>query len=148
MAVTPGHRTIALIACASAKRSVAAPAAEMYVSSLFTKARMYAEEHASAWYVLSAKHGLVDPASVIEPYDVTLNTMGARERREWAALVSRQLEGVVGSGDRAIVLAGVRYREGVVDGLRARGVRVEIPLEGLRIGEQLAWLTRAAEAAT
>jgi len=135
---------VALVACASAKRSEPALAADVYVSSLFVKARTYAERHASAWYVLSAKHGLVEAATVIEPYDVTLNTMGVRMRRAWAALVSEQLEGVVRSGDRVIMLAGARYRDGIVPGLRARRVRVEIPLEGLRIGEQLAWLTRAA----
>ncbi len=138
------NRTIALVACASAKRTCAAPAAELYVSALFTKARAYAERHASAWYVLSAKHGLLEPASVIEPYDVTLTTMGVRDRRHWAARVATQLERVVQPGDRVIVLAGARYREGVVDVLRSRGVHVEIPLEGLGIGQQLAWLTRAA----
>ena len=146
--MTARGRTVALVACASAKRSEPAPAAELYLSGLFIKARSYAERHASAWYVLSAKHGLLDPVTVIEPYDVTLNTMGVRRRRAWASLVSEQLEGVVRSGDRVIVLAGARYREGIVPGLRARSVRVEIPLEGLRIGEQLAWLTRAVEADT
>lgn len=44
----------------------------------FRARRSFAERHASAWYVPSAKHGLLDPATVIEPYGVTLNTMRMR----------------------------------------------------------------------
>jgi hypothetical protein len=37
------------------------------------------------------------------------------------------------------MFAGMRYREFLMDYLCDRGVDVEIPLEGLRIGEQLSW---------
>ena len=56
----------------------------------------------------------------------------------------RQLERVVKRGDTVIMLAGSRYREGIVPGLRELGANVEVPMEGLRIGEQLAWLARAS----
>lgn len=46
------------------------------------------------------------------------------------------------SADRIMVLAGQRYREFLMDYLRTRAANVEVPLEGLRIGEQLSWLGR------
>ena len=137
-------KTLALVACASRKRTVPAPAADLYVSDLFRKARAHAERNSDAWFVLSAQHGLVEPGAVLEPYDVTLNGVGVSERASWADRVWNRLEPLVEQGDTVIFLAGARYREGLVARLEAQGVRVEVPMEGLGIGEQLAWLSRGA----
>lgn len=132
------------MSCVAKKRAYAAPARDLYASALFQKARAYAERTADEWFVLSAKYGLVSPDTVIEPYDVTLNAMGVGERRAWAAKVQRQLEPVTRAGDTVVMLAGARYREGLMAALQRRGVRVEVPMEGLKIGEQLQWLSRRA----
>lgn len=66
--------------------------------------------------------------------------MGVKERREWARRVIEQMRTKLPDCERIVILAGARYREFLMDYLRQRGVRVEIPLEGLRIGEQLSWL--------
>lgn len=39
-----------------------------------------------------------------------------------------------------VIFAGQRYREFLLAYFQLRGITVEIPLEGLRIGEQLRWL--------
>lgn len=44
-----------------------------------------------------------------------------------------------------ILLAGLRYREEIEPFLRKRGFAVSVPLEGLKIGEQLRYLKHAAE---
>ena len=41
-----------------------------------------------------------------------------------------------------VFLAGQRYREFLEPSLRSRGLVVSVPMEGLRIGEQLRWLTK------
>jgi len=51
-------------------------------------------------------------------------------------------EVVVKPGDRMIMLAGVRYREHLVDPLRAFGCHVEMPMMRLDFGNQLRWLTQ------
>ena len=43
-------------------------------------------------------------------------------------------------GTTVVFLAGARYREFLVPALREFGTSIEIPMEGLRIGEQLSWL--------
>lgn len=138
-------RTIALVSCVSSKEQFPAPARDLYTSALFRKARAYAERNADVWYILSAKYGLVDPYSVIDPYDVTLNRMSVAQRRAWAAKVRLELEQVVRPGDTVVMLAGAHYREGLMGALRARGVRVEVPMQGLGIGKQLQWLSQSRE---
>lgn len=131
---------IYLVACASAKLAHAAAARDLYDSALFTKSRAFAERASDRWYILSAKHGLVAPDAVLEPYDMTLSRLGVAARRSWAGKVLRQLCSRVHEGDRVTFLAGKRYREFLEGPLRVTGLEVRIPLEGLRIGEQLSRL--------
>lgn len=65
---------VGLVGCASQKLRRPAPARELYVSPLFKKASAYAEQACDRWYVLSAKHGLVHPDAIFEPYDMKLGT--------------------------------------------------------------------------
>ncbi len=140
--MTLERKVVALVSCVSAKRAQAAPAGDLYTSALFEKARRYAMNNAKSWYILSAKHGLLEPKTVVAPYELTLNSMPTKGRREWAKKVSDQLVPIVDAGDTVLFLAGARYREGVQESLRERDVHVVVPMAGMRIGEQLAWLTR------
>ena len=135
------NRTVYLVSCVSEKRPVPTLAKDLYTSSWFKKARHYAERSGNPWFILSAEHGLVSPDQVLAPYEKTLNTMPIAERRKWAERVSAQLEEVVPQMERAVFLAGQRYREFVADHLRKRNILVEVPMQGLRIGEQLSWLS-------
>ena len=139
--LSDGDRTrIALVSCVKSKRPNASPARDLYTSTLFKGLRQFAEREADAWYILSAEHGLVDPAQVLEPYERTLNRMARVERERWAANVRSQLLDVLPASAQVIVLAGQRYREGLVPFLRERGYSVSIPLEGLPFGKQLQFL--------
>jgi cytoplasmic iron level regulating protein YaaA (DUF328/UPF0246 family) len=128
---------VALVSCVKKKRASAAPASELYQSALFRGLRRYAELHADTWYVLSAEHGLLRPTEVIEPYERTLNKMKKADRIAWAERVQKQLLEVLPAGAEVIVLAGARYREDIEPFLRQRGFLVTVPLEGLRVGQQL-----------
>lgn len=133
---------IALIACASQKRDEPAPARNLYQSTLFRRSLRYVEQvvEPDCTFVLSAKHHLLPLDVVVAPYDRTLNRMAADERRAWADRVLDQLrERADLKEDRFTVLAGKKYREHLVPPLE----RVEVPLEGMRIGEQLQFLTGA-----
>lgn len=133
-------KTIALVSCASKKHTSPMLARDLYTSTMFRKASAYAQRTAGDWYILSAKHGLLSPDQVIAPYDVTLNRMPVAERRAWANQVLRSLKKVLRRRDSVVILAGQRYREFLVDPIRKMGCTVEIPMEGLRQGEQLVWL--------
>jgi len=128
------RRRIGLIGCTKAKLNRPAPARELYsASDLFRKAAAYCDRYLDGWFVLSAKYGLVEPERVIEPYDVTLNTMSRSECRRWGMQVAQQLRQV---GDVALEAhAGANYVRPLVDA----GVVLDEPLRGLAIGQRKRW---------
>lgn len=132
--------TIYLVSCVGQKREWECTAEDLYVSNWFCKARRYAEASGCSWFILSAKYGLVQPRQVIAPYELTLNTMGVADRRAWAKWMARRLAQVVPNLSHVVFLAGERYREFLAQHLVARGISISVPMEGLRIGEQLKWL--------
>ncbi|MEX2551955.1 MAG: DUF6884 domain-containing protein [Actinomycetota bacterium] len=133
---------VVLVACAGTKVPRPAPAKDLYVSALFLKSRSYAERVGYRWYILSAKHGLLGPEELVAPYDVTLKDLPRAERRAWAERVFERLRDELHSGDHVMFLAGSTYRQDLSGLLANEGYAFKAPLEGLRIGEQLQWLTR------
>ena len=128
---------IILVACSGLKLGVPAPAADLYVSALFKKARTYAERR-GRWFILSALHGLLEPSAIIAPYDVTLKKLSAQLRREWGQKVRGQMavEGLI--GQPLVALAGRDYVKPLTDA----GLNVAQPMKGLGIGMQLQWLKK------
>ena len=131
---------LCLVSCVSKKLRERAPARELYVSPLFRKARAVVEAEGWRWFILSAKYGLVDPDAVIEPYDKTLKDMPKNERVEWSREVMSALDPSLDGVDSVAVFAGEPYREFLAPKLHKRGIAVCVPMEGLKIGNQLAWL--------
>jgi hypothetical protein len=123
---------VALIACASRKLNRAAPARDLYRSPLFRLSMRYAEaQGADQIFILSAKHGLLDAATVIEPYNLSLNKMSLSDVRRWAERVIADLSKVVDlDKSRFLILAGQRYSAHLLPRLP----NCEIPLAGLSIG--------------
>lgn len=68
--------------------------------------------------------------------------MPSAERHEWAEQVAQQIDKAIPNLSQVVFLAGKQYREFLSGYLLSRGVLVSIPMEGLRIGEQLSWLER------
>ena len=136
-----------VIGCGKDKLDVPAKARELYVGSLFRQARRYAEATGEPWAILSAKHGIVCPDDVIEPYDVTLDGLDFSELAKWAGraagLFCRRMRPV--QGDVVRVLAGVRYAHPFLTELAERGVQGYQPLVGLGVGRRLGWLRRERE---
>jgi hypothetical protein len=133
---------VCLVACASTKTTRKTAAQDLYKSPLFQKARAYATTRFDRWYILSARHGLLDPKQQIEPYDQTLNKMSRDARAEWAESVFQQILEQVKQNSILAFVAGERYREGLLTSLQQKGYKTVVPLEGLSIGMQLSWLNR------
>lgn len=100
---SPGERKmmVTLIGCVSRKAPGARPARDLYDSELFRRRREFAERSGRPWFILSALHGVVDPDTVLDPYDVTLKRIPKAARREWGQRVVSQLESRFGSLDGA-----------------------------------------------
>jgi hypothetical protein len=92
-------------------------------------------------YVLSAKHHLLHPDAVIDPYDMKLgvNHRTAPPIHQWAATVQAQLAAELAGLEnvKLVVLAGEQYRYAVYNSPWEH----EISMKGLGIGQQLGWQT-------
>ncbi len=132
---------VLLLGCVSQKGPAAVAARDLYVSTLFRLRRAYAETLGFPWFILSAKHGLVRPDEIVEPYDVRLSDLSAADRRGWGDRVFLQLQAAVAPllGRVFEFHAGSHYVEAVKPHLEKVGAAVVWPLQGLRLGEQLHW---------
>lgn len=132
---------VVLIGCVKTKAPKASPARDLYLSPLFERRRRYAESSGRPWYILSAEHGLLDPGSIIEPYDVYLADQTPDYRKVWGEWVAAKLTRVRGSIDGLVVEvhAGAAYLDAIEEPLRRQGAVLLSPLAELRMGEQLSW---------
>ena len=101
---------VVVVQCAATKRNYRMRARDLYNSVLFQWSRVFADEFACDWRILSAKHGLVHPSDVLDPYDCALPDLTREERREWRDNVAHDAEDWIGSR-RVVVLAGNLYAE-------------------------------------
>lgn len=151
--------TIALIGCGRRKRSHPSPARELYTGTLFQACRDWAETHADAYWIASAKHLIVEPDQVIEPYDLSLRDLDADTRRWRARQIQMHFRSrwidfcrfkkgpsgfmVAVNRPRVVLLASREYLFGFYEWRerhRDDSFEFEMPLAGLGIGQQMAWL--------
>jgi hypothetical protein len=133
---------VGLVGCVKSKQPRAAPARELYRSPLFRGRRAWVERTCDRWFVLSAKHGLVEPDRLLAPYDETLTDLPLAARRVWSGQVVLALEKALGdlSGVVIELHAGMAYLDsGLAAGLSQRGAGLEHPAKGLSLGHQLAF---------
>jgi hypothetical protein len=129
------RKRIVLISCTSQKLPHRAFAKEIYISTLFKLNLKYANRlEPDSIYILSANHGLLSLEQEIDPYEQTLNNMRPDEIKEWASRVLHQLNKVSSLEETEFIfLAGDKYRKYLLPHIKS----AQVPLKGLRIGEQL-----------
>ena len=135
-------REIGLVSCVKTKRDEPTTPNDLYTSDYFEKMRSYAEQYHDDWWILSAKHGLLDPdGDPIDPYNETLTGARKATKQEWSEKVAEQLDGeqLLSEETTLILHAGKDYYEELLPLIEDTGVSVEIPTEGLYIGEKKAW---------
>lgn len=136
-----GRPRIGLVACSAAKLDVRAPVRELYQGQLFRKAKAFVERWCHGWAVLSARHQVVLPNEVLEPYDERMPRAEA-ERERWDQMVSWEIYRRWKDAD-LVLLGGEDYARWLRTGSWSRALSVIRPLEGLGIGQQKAWLGKA-----
>lgn len=140
------HQKIGLVGCVKEKAPVACPAASLYTSTLFRGRARYVQRSCDRWFILSALHSVLEPETVVEPYDVILDNASRQLRREWSRQRLAQLRDLLGDlGSFEFEFhAGAPYRDfGLADGLAAAGATITNPTARLRIGHQLAFYANA-----
>ena len=122
---------VVLVGSSGATAEESGAAGRLFRSDGFARAREHAVHSQLPWFVLSAKHGLLDPDDVISPFEVQIDDQSAAYRTAWgewvvAQLADRlQLDGVV-----VEVHGGVDFAQPLRQPLARRGAVLEIPLPG------------------
>jgi len=131
---TPGavrSRRVVLVGSSGATADHPAPAGEMFRSDGFARAREAAVRSRSPWFVLSAKHGLLDPGEVISPHGVQIDDQPAAYRSAWGEWVVAQLaDRLQLDGVTVEVHGGVDFAQPLRQPLASRGAALDIPLPG------------------
>lgn len=132
------ERLIVCLSCVKSKRIHSCSAEDMYISPLFQKMLSYAKSlNPEKIFILSAKYGLLALHDIIEPYEKTLKNMAISERKAWAQDVLESLRKETDlKSDKFIFLAGMPYRENLVEHIK----KYDVPMEGMPFGRQLKWL--------
>tara|TARA_R110002096_G_scaffold24760_40_gene78138 strand:+ start:3286 stop:4137 length:852 start_codon:yes stop_codon:yes gene_type:complete len=135
---------IALVGCGKKKALIPMPAKELYTSSQFQSTRRYVESTFDHWWILSARHRVLEPEEEIEPYDQKLDPKRAQQ---WANSVTYDLAAHRIADPRSLdlrqrtwgehisiaILASKLYTNVVEEALRGRGFRGEINIEFSRL---------------
>lgn len=130
------------MSCGKRKCNVAKRASDLYTSPLFSKSKDYALHYSDSWFILSAKHGLLLPETVVEPYDLSLEDLTKDQRKQWAEKITSDLLKLIKPSQEVVILAGESYKDLLKEKLIAANITVSSPLDHLSIGERLAWLER------
>jgi len=127
-----------LIQCTKSKRDERAPARHLYDKSAYFRCmRAYAVATGEQWYILSAKHGLVDPDTELAPYD----DRGLSEGQ--AQSIASEVAQVA---DHVEIIAGNDYTDPLTPELERRGVDVVELCRGEGIGERMQTLQQKTDA--
>ena len=122
---------VVLVGSSGELAGAARPARELFTSTGFARARDSAVRSGHPWFVLSAKHGLLDPDDVVGPFAVLIGDQPAGYRSAWAEWVVVQLADRVRlPGLTVEVHGGVDFAQALKGPLERRGARTEIPLPG------------------
>lgn len=99
---------LVVIPCGAAELTRPAPARDLYTGAYFRSCRRAAEalRPALGWLILSAKHGLIRPDTVLAPYELTLRQPGAVTT---ARLIEQARALGVTDARPVVVLAGRLY---------------------------------------
>ncbi|WP_339948795.1 DUF6884 domain-containing protein [uncultured Albimonas sp.] len=121
------------------------PAAELYDGLWFRSARGRAERDGDAWFILSARHGLLHPETRVQPYADRLEGCSAVARRAWIALATERMERMLPEAGRVVALCDRGPPPELLRWLRVRYPEVETPLAGLNIAAQVLHMARDAD---
>ncbi|CAA9250116.1 MAG: hypothetical protein AVDCRST_MAG52-2437 [uncultured Blastococcus sp.] len=125
-----GSRLV-LIGSSGATATEPAPAADLFLSPGFARARDAAVRARLPWFVLSTVHGLLDAGDVVSPVAAQIGDRSAGYRTAWGEWVVAQLaERVRLDGVTVEVHGGVDFAQPLRRPLARRGAALELPLPG------------------
>lgn len=139
-----GHLPMVLVGCGRRKKNTTAPSRSLYVSDRFLACRAVAESLAVPYLILSGRHGLVDPDTALDPYDLDLSTLPEESRTLWANSVLDYLYRTT-DGTRFVLLATGAYVDSILasNTKRTDPLPISAPLADIDARYHQNWLDQA-----
>lgn len=79
-----GKPNVIIIGCGRHKKDHPTFARDLYSSKRFNTSKEIAKNIDADYFILSAKHGLITPNQIIEPYDFEISELNKKEKDYWA----------------------------------------------------------------
>jgi hypothetical protein len=133
----PKNRTVVLISCSKKKKQTKDAASDLYTSPRFRLSRNLADHLKLQYFVVSAKHGLLAPTEMIEPYDSSLELFNDEQRISWAKDIRDRLLSVSTEMTHVVLLTADKYAEPLRDAFNKTNISVMLPLYGLPTATRL-----------
>jgi hypothetical protein len=111
-----------VVSCGRSKRNHISPAATLYTGRYFTTARTWALSVGWPWLIVSARHGLIRPTSLVAPYDTKVGDAGSITPAAIAAQLPNLTEYPLTTGP-VVLVGGQQYARL----LAAAGLHVSTP---------------------
>jgi hypothetical protein len=122
---------VVLVGSSGATADEPTAAGGLFRSDGFARAREHAVRSQMPWFVLSAKHGLLDPDEVVSPFELQIDDQPAAYRTAWGEWVVAQLaDRLQLDGVTVEVHGGVDFAQPLRQPLARRGAVLDIPLPG------------------
>jgi hypothetical protein len=141
-------RQIALIACCKDKLYApgegSAAAGKLYTGDLFCRQLAYTRRvlklEDKDIFILSARYELVNVATVIMSYDLSLRDLTALGQVKWAERVSKAVVELMPRPQRVAIMGGQTYKVHLLPLLHRLKLRIqEVHPNGLGYGQQVQW---------
>lgn len=116
-------RHIGLISCTKKKLDTSDFAQNIYQGTSFVSGRAILEELCDRWYVLSARHGLLNPYTRIAPYDMSLDDLSDYDYMNWMQNVERHVASM--SPDKVTLIGPDVYVKYLVSALPKYFIEVD-----------------------
>ena len=115
-------RVLTVVSCGATKKNIAGlervPARELYSSTVHTCKDRYGR-HSHAYYIMSARHGLVHNQEKIGYYDETLDEKTDFQVRLWghwvACDIMREIEAADQEFDAVVLIGSKTYVRGIIE---------------------------------
>ena len=113
-------KTVVLIACVKEKQKKSCKAINLYQGKDFKSWVNYSKKiNADKVYILSGKHGLLNPDEIISPYDFNLNKANKEYKKKWADIVLFKLSEETNlKKDKFILLCNDIYAENLISQIK------------------------------
>jgi hypothetical protein len=139
-----GRAPLMVIGCGREKLSIGAPACNLYTSDRFRQSVTLATILPAPFVILSAKHGIVEPGEVLEPYDLDIDTLSDAHQRSWAkAAVDRLATHAEGRAISVLTTGAYERLLIAANGRRPQPLEIVAPWLELKAPDRVVWLNEA-----